>query len=94
MCVCSNHVPADEGRRRRGVSDQNLNNGLPFASPGHYLEDAAHIKDYVAAATPLIKDGSRAALDAYLDRYVREPKSHAEYLTRIGFERILSLHEY
>jgi glutaconate CoA-transferase subunit A len=66
----------------------------PFASPGHYLEDAAHIKDYVAAATPLIKDGSRAALDGYLDTYVREPKSHAEYLTRIGFERILSLHEY
>jgi len=34
------------------------------------------------------------ALDAWLDRYVREPKSHAEYLGRIGFERILSLHEY
>ena len=28
----------------------------PFASPGHYVEDPAHIKGYVAAATPLIKD--------------------------------------
>ena len=66
----------------------------PFASPGHYLEDAAHIREYVAAATPMIKDASRGAFDAYLDKYMREPRSHAEYLTRIGFERILSLHEY
>ena len=66
----------------------------PFASPGHYVEDPAHIKEYVAAATPLIKDGKRDAFDAYLAKYVLEPKSHAEYLTRIGFERILSLYEF
>jgi glutaconate CoA-transferase subunit A len=66
----------------------------PFASPGHYLEDATHIKEYVAAATPMIKDNNRAAFDAYLDTYIREPKSHAEYLTRIGFERVLSLYEF
>jgi glutaconate CoA-transferase subunit A len=66
----------------------------PFASPGHYVEDAAHIKEYVAAATPMIRDGKRDALDAYLAKYVFEPKTHAEYLTRIGFERILSLYEF
>jgi glutaconate CoA-transferase, subunit A len=66
----------------------------PFASPGHYLEDATHIKAYVAAATPMIKDNNRVAFEAYLDKYIREPKSHAEYLTRVGFERILSLYEF
>jgi glutaconate CoA-transferase, subunit A len=65
----------------------------PFASPGHYLEDATHIREYVAAATAMLKDGSRSQLDDYLRKYVIEPKTHAEYLTRIGFERILSLYE-
>jgi len=65
----------------------------PFASPGHYLEDATHIREYVAAATARLKDGNRALLDEYLRKYVFEPATHAEYLTRIGFERILSLYE-
>jgi glutaconate CoA-transferase subunit A len=65
----------------------------PFASPGHHLEDAAHIKEYVAAATARLKDGNRGPLDEYLRKYVMEPATHAEYLTRIGFERILSLYE-
>lgn len=65
----------------------------PFASPGHYLEDATHIREYVAVATARLKDGNRALLDAYLQKYVFEPVTHVEYLTRIGFERILSLYE-
>jgi glutaconate CoA-transferase subunit A len=65
----------------------------PFASPGHYLEDATHIREYVAAATARLKDGNRALLDAYLQKYVFEPATHVKYLTRIGFERILSLYE-
>jgi len=65
----------------------------PFASPGHYLEDATHIREYVAAATAMLKDGGRSQLDDYLRKYVIEPKTHPEYLTRIGFERILSLYE-
>jgi glutaconate CoA-transferase subunit A len=66
----------------------------PFASPGHYVEDAEHIKEYVAAATPMIRDGKREALDAYLNKYVLEPESHADYLARVGFARILSLYEF
>jgi glutaconate CoA-transferase, subunit A len=66
----------------------------PYASPGHYLEDAKHIREYVAAATAMLKDRSRGPLDDYLRKYVLEPKTHADYLTRIGFERILSLHEF
>src|SRR5262249_48282782 len=54
----------------------------PFASPGHYLEDATHIKEYVAAATPMIKDNNRAPFDVYLDKYIRAPKSPPEYPTR------------
>ena len=65
----------------------------PYASPGHYVEDATHIREYVAAATVLLKDGTRGPLDDYLRKYVLEPASHADYLTRIGFERILSLYE-
>ena len=41
--------------------------------------------------------GSRTATarcsTTYLQKYVFEPATHAEYLTRIGFERILSLYE-
>ena len=65
----------------------------PIASPGHYLEDAAHIREYVAAATAMLKDGNRGPFDDYLRKYVLEPATHADYLTRIGFERILSLYE-
>lgn len=65
----------------------------PYASPGHYLEDATHIREYVSAATAVLKEGNRAPLEAYLQKYMFEPASHAEYLDRIGFERILSLYE-
>lgn len=65
----------------------------PFASPGEYLEDAAHIREYVAAATARLKSGDSGPFDEYLRKYVIEPKSHADYLTRIGFDRILSLYE-
>jgi glutaconate CoA-transferase subunit A len=65
----------------------------PYASPGHYLEDAVHIREYVGAATARLKDGNRGPLDDYLRKYVLEPATHADYLTRIGFERILSLYE-
>jgi len=65
----------------------------PFASPGHYLEDAAHIREYVSAATAVLKENDRAPFDDYLRKYVLEPESHADYLERIGFKRILSLYE-
>ena len=65
----------------------------PFASPGHYLEDSTHIREYVSAASAVLKGGNREAFDGYLRRYMLEPANHAEYLTRIGFERILSLYE-
>ena len=66
----------------------------PFSSPGFYLEDRAHIAELVGAGRAWARDGDRAPLDAYLDRYVREPATHVEYLERVGLRRLLSLDEY
>jgi len=66
----------------------------PFASHGYYPADEAHIREYVAAATDWLKSGSRARLDEYLDRYVREPADHAGYLERVGLRQVLALSEY
>jgi glutaconate CoA-transferase, subunit A len=66
----------------------------PFASHGYYPTDTTHIGEYVAAATDWLKTGSRSRLDEYLDRYVREPADHVEYLERVGLRQVLALSEY
>jgi glutaconate CoA-transferase subunit A len=66
----------------------------PYASPGHYTEDKAHIKEYVRAATAWSKDNDLDPLKAYLDRWVFEPKDHIDYLERVGLRMLLSLGEY
>ena len=65
----------------------------PFSSPGHYLVDEAHLHEYLDAAQSF-RDGDRAALDAYLERYVTGPASHVEYLETIGIRRLLELEEW
>ena len=65
----------------------------PFSNPGHYLVDEAHLEDYVAAATAARK-GDRAPFERYLERYVTGPRSHVEYLERIGIARLLELEEW
>ena len=66
----------------------------PYASPGFYLEDREHMKEYVAAATVFLKEGDLRPFESYLKKYVYEPETHADYLEMIGFKRILSLYEY
>ena len=66
----------------------------PFGSPGYYPPDLAHIREYVTAAEHLLRTGSRSRLDAYLSRYVLEPRDHAEYLERVGIRQVLELSEY
>lgn len=66
----------------------------PYASPGYYTEDQAHIRDYVKAATAWAKDNDFGPLAAYLDRFVTGPADHVEYLERVGLRRLLSLNEY
>jgi glutaconate CoA-transferase subunit A len=66
----------------------------PFAAPGYYIEDAAHIREYVAAGNAYAKNGDRKPIEAYLTKYVFEPKTQEDYLETIGIRRLISLHEY
>lgn len=66
----------------------------PYSSPGFYVEDREHLKEYVAAANAYAKSGDRGLFDAYLEKYIFGPEDHFEYLERTGFRRLLSLHEY
>jgi glutaconate CoA-transferase, subunit A len=65
----------------------------PFSSPGHYLVDEEHIKEYVSAATEA-RRGDRDAFQRYLERYVTGPQSHVEYLEAVGLRRLLDLEEW
>lgn len=66
----------------------------PFASHGYYPADEAHIKEYIEAANEWLKSGTRSRLDEYLDRYIRQPKDHIEYLEQVGTRQLLALSEY
>lgn len=66
----------------------------PYSSPGFYVEDCEHIREYAAAAQAYTRLGDRGPFQGYLERYVLEPATHADYLERIGIKRLLSLNEY
>ena len=66
----------------------------PFSSPGFYLEDRAHIHELVDAGRAFARAGDRGPFEAYLDRYVRGPETHVDYLEQVGLRRLLSLNEY
>jgi len=66
----------------------------PFASPGFYIHDEEHIREYVSAANTFLKQGDRRPFEAYLDKYVYGPETHADYLEQIGIKRLISLYEY
>lgn len=66
----------------------------PFSSPGFYLEDRAHITELVDAGRAFARGGDRGPFEAYLDRYIRTPESHIDYLEQVGLRRLLSLNEY
>ncbi len=66
----------------------------PYSSPGHYIEDQEHIKQYVRAATVWAKENDFGPLAKYLDDFVTGPADHAAYLERIGIRRLLALNEY
>lgn len=65
----------------------------PYSSPGHYLVDEAHLKEYLDAAKAARK-GDRGPFDAYLERYVTGPASHVDYLEEVGLRRLLELEEW
>src|SRR5262245_54559452 len=66
----------------------------PFSSPGFYLEDRVHIAELVAKGRAFARGGDRGPFEAYLDRYVRQPETHVDYLEQVGLRRLLSLNEY
>ena len=66
----------------------------PFSSPGFYLEDRPHIAVLVEAARAYARNGDRGPFERYLDRYVRTPADHVEYLEAVGLRRLLALGEY
>jgi glutaconate CoA-transferase subunit A len=63
----------------------------PFGAHGCYREDVAHLREYVAASEANRK-GDAKPWNAYLDKYVRGPKDHVEYLERIGLRNLLGLY--
>jgi len=65
----------------------------PFYSRGYYVQDNDHLREYSDAAAAMVR-GDPQSLAVYLDRYCREPATHADYLERIGIKRLLALHEY
>jgi glutaconate CoA-transferase subunit A len=66
----------------------------PFAGPGYYIEDGAHIREYIAAGNAYAKNADRKPFEEYLQKYVVGPKTHEDYLEAIGIRRLISLHEY
>jgi glutaconate CoA-transferase subunit A len=95
--VSNEQIKADPGKTAIPGADGIIRakfGAHPYSSPGHYIEDKAHIKQYVQAATAWAKSDDFAPLQAYLDEFVTGPKDHAEYLERVGIRNLLSLNEY
>ncbi len=95
--VSNEQIKADPGKTAIPGADGIMRakfGAHPYSSPGHYIEDKAHIKQYVQAATAWAKSDDFAPLQAYLDEFVTGPKDHAEYLERVGIRNLLSLNEY
>jgi glutaconate CoA-transferase subunit A len=57
----------------------------PTPALSRYLADDEHMAEYAAAAASL------ETFEAYLRRYVHEPRDHFAYLERIGAERLARL---
>ncbi len=58
----------------------------PCGSQGVHVEDEAHLRTYIEAGRAERKGTSPGAFEAYLRRYVYEPRTHEEYLERVGGE--------
>ena len=64
----------------------------PFYSRGFYLQDEAHLSNYLRAATHAAA-GAPVDLERYLRHYCYEPTGLGDYLERIGVKRLIDLHE-
>ncbi|MFQ5931543.1 MAG: CoA transferase subunit A [Nitrospiraceae bacterium] len=62
----------------------------PYASHGHYVEDEEAIKEYVDASVAHRK-GDLATWNVYLDKWIRGPRNHAQYLEMLSARRLSDL---
>ena len=65
----------------------------PWYSRGHYVQDGPLLAEYLAAAEAATP-ADRSRLDAFIEHWCLQPATHAEYLERVGIQRLLALHEY
>jgi len=66
----------------------------PFYSRGYYVQDNAHLRQYVEASAAAAQENRPEALTQYLNTYCREPTTLGDYLERVGIKRLLELYEY
>jgi glutaconate CoA-transferase subunit A len=62
----------------------------PFASHGFYVEDEEAIGEYVRASIAFRKN-EMAAWNAYLERWITGPATHADYLAKLAGDRLAKL---
>lgn len=65
----------------------------PFSCQGAYVEDTAHLDEYVAAAYMATR-GNEEGWKKYRSRFIDGPEDHMAYLEQVGVRSLLSLHEY
>ena len=66
----------------------------PFYSRGYYVQDNAHLRQYLEASAAAAQENRPEPLTQYLNHYCREPATLGDYLERIGIKRLLELYEY
>ena len=57
----------------------------PCSSHGKYLQDDAHLKEYLGAAA------TDEGFTGYVDAWVHGPRDHADYMTKVGADRLEAL---
>lgn len=62
----------------------------PTASQNYYPIDAECISKYIQAARAYF-DNDLQLLEDYLNKYVRDPQNHYDYLEMVGLKKLLSL---
>jgi glutaconate CoA-transferase subunit A len=66
----------------------------PFYSRGYYVQDNAHLRQYLEASAAAAQENRPEPLTQYLTHYCREPATLGDYLERVGIKRLLELYEY
>jgi glutaconate CoA-transferase, subunit A len=66
----------------------------PFYRRGYYVQDNAHLRQYLEASAAAAQENRSEPLSQYLNHYCREPATLGDYLERIGIKRLLELYEY